>query len=172
VTVAAGTILNVRISDHISTENTAPGDTFSATLDQPLVINGLVIAERGSRAKGKIADADQGGRVKGRALLKLELTEFETSDHQKIRVSTDTFSKEADSNVKNDAKKVGIGAGIGAVIGAIAGGGRGAAIGAAAGGAAGGGVVAATRGKAADLPAETRVSFRISAPVTITEKLD
>jgi len=29
----------------------------------------------------------------------------------------------------------------------------------------------ATRGKAAVLPVETRLSFRLSAPVTVTEKL-
>ena len=46
---------------------------------------------------------------------------------------------------------------------------KGAAIGAAAGGAAGGGAVAATRGRVAVLPTETRISFRLDQPVTITE---
>jgi hypothetical protein len=62
-------------------------------------------------------------------------------------------------------------AGVGAIIGAIAGGGKGAAIGAGAGGAAGGGGVVATRDKAISLPTETKVGFRLSAPVTITEQL-
>jgi hypothetical protein len=63
-------------------------------------------------------------------------------------------------------------AGIGAAIGAMAGGGRGAAIGAASGGAAGAGTVMATRGQEARLPAETRISFRLTQPITLTEKLD
>jgi hypothetical protein len=63
-------------------------------------------------------------------------------------------------------------AGIGAAIGAIAGGGKGAAIGAGIGGAAGAGTVLATRGEQAELAAETRLSFRLKNPVTVTEKLD
>jgi hypothetical protein len=63
-------------------------------------------------------------------------------------------------------------AGIGAIIGALAGGGKGAAIGAGAGGAAGGGGVVATRNKSVSLPTETKVSFRLSGPVTITERLN
>jgi hypothetical protein len=57
------------------------------------------------------------------------------------------------------------------VIGALAGGGKGAAIGAGVGGGAGAGAVVATRGYAAKLPSETRVTFRLKAPVTITERL-
>jgi hypothetical protein len=63
-------------------------------------------------------------------------------------------------------------AGVGAIIGALAGGGKGAAIGAGAGGAAGGGGVVATRDKPVSLPTETKVGFRLSAPVTITEQMN
>lgn len=63
-------------------------------------------------------------------------------------------------------------AAIGAAIGAIAGGGKGAAIGAGVGGAAGAGTVLATRGEDASLPSETRVTFRLKNPVTITERLN
>ena len=57
--------------------------------------------------------------------------------------------------------------GAGAVVGAIAGGGKGAAIGAGAGAAAGVGTNMATRGKAAVIPAETLMEFRLSAPSTV-----
>jgi hypothetical protein len=69
-----------------------------------------------------------------------------------------------------DAAKIGGGAALGAIIGAIAGGGKGAAIGAGVGGAAGTGAVVGTRGKAAELPSETKISFRLNNAVTITEK--
>jgi hypothetical protein len=61
---------------------------------------------------------------------------------------------------------------IGAAIGAIAGGGKGAGIGAGVGGAAGAADVLLTRGKPADIPVETRLTFRVQEPVTITEKLN
>ena len=64
-----------------------------------------------------------------------------------------------------------VGAAVGAVIGAAAGGGKGAAIGAGAGGGAGAGDVMLTRGKPATLPTETRITFRLRAPLTLTERM-
>jgi hypothetical protein len=170
VTIAAGTILDIRLGETISTERTRPGDAFAATLDGPLVVDGLVIAEKGARATGRVVDALEAGRVKGLARLSLELTSLLLSDGQKIGLRTARFDKEGPSSKTEDGEKIGIGAAIGAAIGAIAGGGKGAAIGAASGGAAGGGVVAATRGKPAVLQAETEISFRVEQPITITER--
>ncbi|MGH9657815.1 MAG: hypothetical protein ACRD96_04670, partial [Bryobacteraceae bacterium] len=98
------------------------------------------------------------------------LTQFTTSDGQRIEVRTETFAKKGPESKKEDAAKVGGGAALGAIIGAIAGGGKGAAIGAGVGGAAGAGTVAATRGKAAVLSSETRISFRLTEAVTVTER--
>jgi hypothetical protein len=170
VTIASGTLLTVRLGETVSTERSRSGDSFSATLDQPLVVDGLVIAEKGARATGRIVDAAEAGRVRGLAHLSLELSSLMSSDGQKIEFRTARFEKEGPASKTEDGEKVGIGAAIGAAIGAIAGGGKGAAIGAATGGAAGGGVVAATRGKPAVLAAETRISFRVDQPVTITER--
>lgn len=171
ITIPAGALLSVRLNERVSSNDHTNGDTFSATLDQPLIVDGLVIAERGARAEGVVVDATQSGRVKGRAALGLELKKFQSSDGQYVAIQTDTFRKEADSSTKSDAAKVGAAAGIGAAIGAIAGGGKGAAIGAAIGGGAGTGGVLATRGKHAELPSETQLSFRISSDVQVTERL-
>ena len=158
------------MGETISTERSRQGDSFMATLDQPLVVDGLVIAEKGARVDGRVVELVEAGRVKGLAHLSLELANVMLSDGQKIELRTARFEKDGPSSKTEDTEKVGIGAVIGAAIGAIAGGGKGAAIGAAGGGAAGGGVVAATRGKPAVLPAETKISFRVEQPVTITEK--
>jgi hypothetical protein len=170
VTISSGTLVNVRLVDTISTERSRQGDSIVATLDEPLVVDGLVIAEKGARADGRVVDLLEAGRVKGLAHLSLELTSLMLSDGQKVELRTARFEKEGPSSKTEDSQKVGIGAAIGAAIGAIAGGGKGAAIGAASGGAAGGGVVAATRGKPAVLTAETKISFRVEQPVTITER--
>jgi hypothetical protein len=172
VTLAAGTPLNVRLGETLSTQRNRPGDTFIATLDQPLIVDGFVIAERGARCEGRVVESDPGGRVRGVAHLELELTSVHTSDGQRVRIHTTGFGKDADTNRRSDAAKVGGGAALGAIIGAIAGGGKGAAIGAGVGGAAGAGDVAMTRGKAAEVRVESRLSFRVQDPVTITEKLD
>jgi hypothetical protein len=161
----------VRLSETLSADKNQPGDVFAATLDQALVVDGLVLAERGARVEGRIAEAERAGRVRGVSHMAIELTRLTTSDGQKVAVKTAPFEKQGEKSVGKDAAKVGAAAGIGAAIGAIAGGGRGAAIGAAAGGAAGTGGVLATRGKAAEIPVETRVSFRLTAPVTLTERV-
>jgi len=171
VTLGAGTLITVRLAEDLSTRKNVPGDRFTATLDGPLVVDGFVIAERGSLAEGRVVEARPSGRVKGKAVLALQLTRLHTSDGQQVAITTDTFEKRAADNRREDAVKVGAAASIGAVIGAIAGGGKGAAIGAAIGGAAGSGEVLATRGAPAELPAETRIAFRVNTPVTITEKL-
>lgn len=147
-----------------------PGDSFFAVLDSPLVVEGLVIAEKGARLEGRVVEVEQAGRVKGRATLGIQLVRLHTSDGQRVAIQTETFRKEAEATKREDAAKVGLGAGLGAAIGAIAGGGKGAAIGAAAGGAAGTGAVLATRGKPVVIPVETRIDFRLNHPVTITEK--
>ena len=81
------------------------------------------------------------------------------------------FERRAEDTHRQDAEKVAGGAALGAVIGALAGGGKGAAIGAGVGVGAGAGSVMATRVNAATLPSETRVMFRLKAPVTLTEQL-
>lgn len=171
VTLEAGTIIPVRLSETLSSDRMQTGDTFSATLDRPLVVEGFVIAERGARLEGRVVEAQQAGRVRGVAELAVQLVRLHTADGQNVELQTETFRKQGPTSKKEDAAKVGAGAGIGAAIGAIAGGGKGAAIGAAIGGAAGAGGVAATRGKPATLPVETRIDFRLNAPVTITESV-
>jgi hypothetical protein len=171
VTIPVGTLLNARLVEALSSERNHAGDTFTATLDQPLVIDGFVIAERGSRLHGKVVDVKESGRVKGVAQMGIALTTLRTADGQNVTISTDTFTKAAPGSVKQDVTRGAAAAGIGAAIGAIAGGGKGAAIGAGVGAAAGVGGAMATRGKPATLESETRLQFRIAEPVTITEKL-
>jgi outer membrane lipoprotein SlyB len=116
--------------------------------------------------------ADRAGRVKGLSNLSLALTQIHTTDGQTVNIETTPWTKEGSTSKKRDAAEVAGGAALGAIIGAIAGGGKGAAIGAGAGGAAGTGAVLTTRGKAAEVPAETRVTFALSNNVPVTERLN
>ena len=169
VTVTAGTLLSTRLGETLSTDKQLAGDSFTGTLDRPLVVDGLVIAERGAQVEGRVIESEKAGRVKGVSSLSIHLTRLRTSDGQMVQIATDPFHKLGETSKAEDVKKVGIGAGLGAIIGAVAGGGKGAAIGAGVGGATGGGVVAATRGKPVVLPVETRIDFRLSSPVSLTE---
>src|SRR5579864_3268717 len=86
VSLNAGMLLPVRLIDGLTTERNNPGDTFTGTLDQPLVVDGLVIAERGARVEGRVVVSDKGGKVKGVASLAVELTRVHLSDGQTISV--------------------------------------------------------------------------------------
>ncbi|MCX6599540.1 MAG: hypothetical protein NTV70_24560 [Acidobacteria bacterium] len=168
-TLETGTAIKVRTTSLLSTKTSSTGGTFEASLAAPLEVDGYTVADKGASVEGVITDADDGGRVKGRASMTVALRRITTADGQTINIRTDSESREAKSSVKKDALKVGIVSGIGAAIGAIAGGGRGAAIGAGAGAGAGTGVVLATKGEAAVFPAESLLTFRLAAPVTVTE---
>ena len=165
VTIAAGTMLPVRIGETITAAHYQVGDSFLATLDRPLVVDGFIIAEKGSRLEGRVVDAEPGR-------LRVELVKLSTSDGQHIQIRTEPYKKNAASSAANDAAKVGVGAVLGAAIGAAAGGGKGAAIGVGAGAAAGVAGAVLTRGKSAEIPVESRISFRMAGPVTITERLN
>lgn len=171
VTIPAGALVSVRLSEELSSDRNQAGDKFAATLDRPLEVDGFVIAERGARVQGKVVEARKAGRVSGVSALAVQLVSLHTSDGQDVALNTEQFTKEGPTSHGSDAKKIGAGAALGAAIGAIAGGGKGAAIGAGVGGAAGAGTVAATRGKPTDMPVETRMTFRLQEPITLTERL-
>lgn len=170
VTLTAGSVIAVRVGETLTSERNESGDSWSGTLAEPLVINGLAIAERGSRVEGRVSNGKRAGKVKGVANLSVELTHFHTADAQRIAVQTAPFSRAGKDETKRDVGKVAIVSGIGAAIGAIAGGGKGAGIGAGAGAAAGTGAVLITRGGPAVIGNETLIRFRVSEPVTISEK--
>lgn len=170
VTIIGGTQISIRLAEPLSSDRVEAGQSFRATLDQPLIVDGFVIAERGALVDGRVVAADQGGRVKGTSQLSIELVRFTSSDGQRVPISTVAWVKQGEDGRTSDATKVAVGAGVGAALGAIFGGGKGAAIGAGSGAGAGTGVVLATRGKPVVLPAESRINFKLRAPVTITEK--
>jgi hypothetical protein len=172
VTLDTGMSLVIRLNQALSSNRNYVGDTFRGTLELPITINGFIISEKGSRVLGRVVNVRKPGRIEGLADLSLALTEINTTDGQRVAVQTSSYDKKGASNTRNDAAKVAGGAALGAIIGAIAGGGKGAGIGAGIGGAAGVGGVLLTHGQAAAIPDETVLTFRLSGPVTITERLN
>ena len=171
VTLNAGMLIPVRLVDGLSSERNMPGDTFTATLDKELVVDGFVIAERGARVEGGWSSVDRGGKVKGVAHdgggadAHPHLRRADGPDpDRRFRAARRGIATRPTRRRSAAARRSG------AIIGAIAGGGKGAAIGAGVGGGAGAGDVLLTRGKPVAFPSETRISFRLRAPVTITER--
>jgi hypothetical protein len=165
--VPAGTKLRVALLDAVSSDKSQAGDEFTASLTQPIVVGGKTVLAKGTRVRGRVVDAEESGRVKGRASLSLTLTQIVRGDSKPISISTKPYTAVAENTKKRDAEVIGGGAGIGAAIGAIAGGGKGAAIGAAVGGGAGTGTVLATKGKEIHYGPETALTFTLENPIEI-----
>ncbi|HUB78270.1 MAG TPA: hypothetical protein VMB03_05710 [Bryobacteraceae bacterium] len=168
VTLNAGLVLPVRLVDGLSSERNVPGDLFIATLDKELVVEGWVIADRGSRVEGRVIAIDR-ARAGRSAAMALELTGLHTTDGQAVPIQTGSYFKHAGPPQIDNGARIAGGAVLGAVIGAIAGGGKGAAIGAGIGGGAGVGDTLLTR-HPAQLPSETLITFQLKNPVPLTEQ--
>lgn len=168
VVVPAGTSLTISLGDTIDTKVANDGDHFAATLAEPISVAGNVILPVGTRVSGTIITSHSAGKFNGNAVLALTL--------DTIRLNGNPYSiqtSEFEDAGKGRGKRTGVGAGggaaFGAIVGALAGGGKGAAIGALAGGGAGTAGAAFTGKRDISLPAETRLHFRLTAPVAIQQ---
>ncbi|HEV2489774.1 MAG TPA: hypothetical protein VGT03_08195 [Candidatus Acidoferrales bacterium] len=169
VTIPAGTDLHVILDTSLSTASAQAGDSFEATITEPVVIGGKTVIPKDARAKGMVVDARSSGRLSKPALLSVALSSVQ-ADGAWVDVNTDPLTLEGKSHKKRDVVAIGGGSALGALIGGIAGGGKGAAIGAAAGAGAGTAGAAATGKKEITLPAESHATFRTSQPVTVKVK--
>jgi hypothetical protein len=161
-TVPAGTIVSVRLGEALGSKISQSGQDFTATLAEPIVVDGKEVIPAGAEAHGVVVDAKPLGRFKGAAGLKIELNEIKS-----YKVQTASVNRSAKGKGKRTAVMIGGGAGAGALIGALAGGGKGAAIGAAAGAGAGTAGTYFTGNKDVVLPAETVVSFKLLEPLQV-----
>ena len=168
VDLPAGTDLRVRLDQDLSSKTSQAGDSFTATVANPVVVDGKTIVPKGAQAEGTVIDAKPLGRFKGGATLEIRL-ERVTTRWGSYPVATSTISRVEKGKGKRTGIMAGGGAGLGAVIGGLAGGGKGALIGALAGGGAGTAGSAFTGNKNIFLPAETLLTFRLDHSVHITE---
>ena len=167
LTVAAGTVIRVRVDEWLSSDRNVIGDNFSAVLEQPVVVQGWVVARRGQAQTGRVSQVKK-GKGGGSSELGLDLPELTLVDGQQLAMETQLFQASTGPDRGRQVATVGSTAAIGAVIGAIAGGGTGAAIGAGVGASAGVAGVMTTRGAPTEIRPETVLSFKLQSAVTIS----
>jgi hypothetical protein len=167
VTLAAGTVIPIRMTDTLDSASTQSNSVFHGSLAGDLIVDGMVVARSGAAVVGRVVTAKDATHFSGSSELSIELTRLDTVDHP-VDVVTDAFTKQGNGRGKNTAAKAGGGAALGAIIGALAGGGKGAAIGAATGGGVGAGVNGVTRGQQVQIPTETLVTFHLQSPISVT----
>jgi hypothetical protein len=162
-TLPAGTNIVIRMIDAVDSDTNRVGQTFHASLDQPVMLDGNAVIPRGADAVVKLVDQKDSGKMTGRDSLTLALQSV-TINGRVVDLNTQTVSQESGSQGAKTAKVAGGTAAVGAIIGAIAGGGKGAAIGAGAGAAAGAGSQVILGGQRVRIPSETRLTFVLDNP--------
>jgi hypothetical protein len=170
--VPSGTTFAVRMNQELSTESAAAGQSFTATLAEPIVAaDGTTLIPAGASVRGRVTEARASGRAGETGYIKLAFDAISV-DGRSYPISATVVDapvrKVTRDSKKEQAAKVAGGAAVGAVLGQVIGKDTkstvaGAAIGAAAGTA----VAVGTADVDAVIPQGARVVIRLDSPVQI-----
>ena len=166
IVVPAETVISVVLDEPVGSKISTPGQNFTATVREPVEVDGRLAIPKGARATGIVRDAKPAGRFKGGAVLELTLASIEVNGTN-YDVHTTAPTETSKGKGKRTAAMVGGGAGGGALIGGLAGGGKGALIGGLIGAAAGTGGAGLTGNRDITLRAETPITFKLVDPLEI-----
>lgn len=177
VSLPAGTQFDITLTTPVDTRTSNIGDKIEGTLVAPLLYEGHTIAETGAVIRGEIVELTRASRAKSeedRASAKFQFTSLQTVDGEKTISATVTNSEGkmvAKSTSTRDKLLIGGGAVAGAIVGKIAGKDTKSTILGAVGGAVlGTGAVLAAKGYELEVPAGSKVSLRVDAPITVVSK--
>jgi hypothetical protein len=168
LTVKPGTYLTVRLNQTLSSDRNRPGDSFVASLLQPVVVDGVVVANRNQLVYGRVVEAER-ARSDRPSRLAVELTGITLADGTQAPIRSQLAMQEG-GTMPRDAQfgTVATTTAVGAGIGAMAGWGKGAAIGAGVGAMAGLAGVMMTRNRPTVLYPETALTFAVTEPLVVT----
>jgi len=169
ITVPEDTSIHVTLDQAVSSDQSRPGDHFTATVSQPIVLDDKTVVPEGAEVEGMVVDAQRSGRLKGRARLQLSLESVNVAGTD-YRIHTGSSVRVGGKHKNRNIAWIAGGGGGGALIGGLAAGGKGALIGGPIGAGAGTAVAFLTGRKDIHLRAETPLSFKLAEPVTINTK--
>jgi hypothetical protein len=169
LTVAADSVIGVRLESAVSSETARVEDKVTARVSRDVTVDGRTAIPAGARLEGHVVLVERGGKFKERARVGLRFTTLVTGGDGTTRlpVQTEAIFRDGAGPSGEATSKIGAGAVVGAVLGALIGGKKGAAIGGTAGAAGGAAAVAAGGRNEAVLAAGAPVTVRLTAPVTV-----
>lgn len=166
--IPADAVIGVQIDRTISSDFARVEDRVDGRVTRDVRVAGQVAVPAGSKVRGSVTFAEQGGKFKTRARLGVRFHTILLADGSSIPIQTEIIFREGASPAGDARAKIGGGAVGGAIIGAILGGRKGAAIGGSLGAGAGTAAVAAGDNNPAVLPSGSTVTVRLSRPATVT----
>lgn len=161
--VPAGTELDVRLSQTLSSSANLVEDRFEATTMVDLREGDTIIVPAGSVMRGIVSGVTKTSRSERTGRLTLAFDQV-TIGRRAIAIKATVTNTIESEGIKGEAGRVGAGAGIGGIIGGILGGAKGAIAGILIGG---GGTVAATEGKDVELPAGSILRVRLDSGLNL-----
>jgi len=168
IVVPAGTLLTVRLESAVSSKQSNEGDSFEASVAEPVVVGEKVVIPKGASASGVVTQAHAAGKFKGGATLDLTLKSI-TVNGLPYDIQTSVFGQATKGKGKRSAGFIGGGAAGGALIGGLAGGGKGAAIGGLLGAGGGAAGAAFTGNRDISLPVETLLKFKLAQDLSVKQ---
>jgi hypothetical protein len=175
--IPAGTTFDVEMITPVDTRTSATGDKIEAKLSAPIVIDGKVLAEAGSKVSGEVSDIQKASRHKGeddRAFIALTFNTLETTDGPKALHATVNNAEGkmvAKGTSTRDKLIIGGSTVAGAIVGKVAGGStKSTIIGAVGGAAAGTGAMLMVKGHELTIEEGAKVSMRVDKPITVVER--
>ena len=167
MTLPAGTAIAIRTIDSITSKKADVNREYAASLDDPIVVDGVEVVPANANAFLRISDVHSGG-IARHASLAISLIAV-TINGRRVTIEVDKVDSSSGSKAKRTATGAVAGAAAGAAIGALAGGVFGAGVGAGVG-AAGGGLAAALSAKGVEIARETRFTFKLMQPVALGDQ--
>lgn len=170
IVVPEGTSITVRLAHELSTSDSRVGDTFGATVAEPVTVGDEVVIPAGADISGRVIVAEQPGRVKGRGHLQLRYEVLAIGD-DRYELDTRSVMYESPSSAGRDAALIGGGAVAGGIVGGATGGSAGSAVkGGLIGGAAGTAAALATRGPQLVFRTGALLRFRLDRELQVRQR--
>jgi type IV secretion system protein VirB10 len=167
VSVPAGTVISLALDSGINSKTAQVGDAFTATVVEPIAVEGRDVIPAGSKIEGKVTEAVAAKRGAGKARLALSFDTLTLSDGYRTNI-VGTFQEVTKSKKGKNAAIIGGSAAGGALLGRILGKDtKGAVIGAIVGGGVGTAVVMGKEGEQAKLPADTPFEIKLEEAVQV-----
>ena len=182
VAIPAGTVVNCRLLQTLSTKLNYEGDAFTATVTEAVVVNGYQVIPVGAIVEGHIVRMRRPGRIKGVGEMRLSAERISFTDGRSMDLSAvllNAYGAEGAQVVgeegkikgpnsrKADLKEIGVGMGAGGVVGTIFGGLHGTVVGATVGGMVGLADRLRRRGEDLTLPSGTQLNYQLTRELVV-----